>query len=64
MKFRLLVFPGGFDVAIAGTGYEGIAAAQSDNPDLVVLDLMLPDIDGIDVYRQLDLYTSESYDIY
>ena len=43
----------GFDVEVAETGYQGLEAAQSGNPDLVVLDLMLPDIDGIDVCREL-----------
>ncbi|MBT9163377.1 MAG: Response regulator MprA [Chloroflexi bacterium] len=43
----------GFDVLVAETGYQGLEAAQYENPDLVVLDLMLPDIDGIDVCRQL-----------
>jgi len=43
----------GFEVTVAGTGYEGMEMVQSGNPDLVVLDLMLPDIDGIDVCRQL-----------
>lgn len=43
----------GFDVEVAETGHQGLEMAQSSNPDLVVLDLMLPDIDGIDVCRQL-----------
>ena len=43
----------GFDVEVAETGYRGLEMAQVNNPDLVVLDLMLPDIDGIDVCRQL-----------
>ena len=43
----------GFEVTVAYTGYEGVETAQSVNPDLVVLDLMLPDIDGIDMCRQL-----------
>ena len=43
----------GFEVTVAGTGFEGMEMAQSCNLDLVVLDLMLPDIDGIDVCRQL-----------
>lgn len=42
----------GFDAEVAETGHRGLEMAQS-NPDLVVLDLMLPDIDGIDVCRQL-----------
>ncbi len=43
----------GFDVQLAETGHRGLEAALSSNPDLVVLDLMLPDIDGIDVCREL-----------
>ena len=43
----------GFDVEVAETGYQGLEMAQVGNPDIVVLDLMLPDIDGIDVCRQL-----------
>ena len=47
------LFQSGFDVEVAETGYRGLEMAQVGNPDIVVLDLMLPDIDGIDVCRQL-----------
>lgn len=40
-------------VEVAPDGQQGLKLAQSGNPDLVVLDLMLPDIDGIDVCRKL-----------
>lgn len=43
----------GFEVEVAPTGYQGLEIAQSRNPDLVVLDLMLPDADGIDICREL-----------
>ncbi len=43
----------GFDVNVASTGVEGLEMAKSTSPDLVVLDLILPDIDGIDVCREL-----------
>jgi two-component system OmpR family response regulator len=43
----------GFDVKEAGTGRAALAAAQEDPPDLVVLDVMLPDLDGIEVTRRL-----------
>ena len=46
---------GGFDVEVALSGAEGLEAAKSSNPDLVVLDLILPDIDGIDICRELRL---------
>jgi DNA-binding response OmpR family regulator len=45
----------GFDVEVASTGTEGLKAAKSSSPDLVVLDLILPDIDGIDICRELRL---------
>ena len=40
-------------VAEAGTGREAIALAQSTQPDLVVLDISLPDLDGMEVARIL-----------
>lgn len=43
----------GFDVEVAFTGVQGLEAAKSTSPDLVVLDLILPDMDGIDVCREL-----------
>jgi DNA-binding response OmpR family regulator len=43
----------GFSVVACGTGHEGMAAARRINPDLVILDIGLPDIDGLDVCRKL-----------
>lgn len=43
----------GYDVAIAGDGAEALKAAQEFKPDLVVLDLMLPILDGLEVCRIL-----------
>ena len=43
----------GNEVATAATGEDGLAQAAAGRPDLVVLDLGLPDIDGIEVLRQL-----------
>jgi DNA-binding response OmpR family regulator len=43
----------GFDVLHAATGNAGIAAATSGKPDLMLLDLTLPDIDGLDVCRKV-----------
>ena len=43
----------GFDVREASTGRAALSAAQEDPPDLVVLDVMLPDLDGIEVTRRL-----------
>jgi len=43
----------GFEVEVAAIGQRGLELAQSSTPDLVILDLMLPDIDGIDVCREI-----------
>ncbi len=43
----------GFDVRTAGSGAEALAEAKSNRPDLVVLDIMLPDMDGFEVLRRL-----------
>lgn len=44
---------GGMTALQAGTGSEGLALARSRKPDLVLLDLMLPDIQGTEVCRRL-----------
>lgn len=43
----------GFDVDSANTGASGLQKAQAQKPDLVILDLMLPDISGSDVARMI-----------
>ena len=43
----------GFDVAVAGTAAEGREAFRTQTPDLVLLDVMLPDGDGKDVLRDI-----------
>src|SRR5687767_14106771 len=42
----------GFEVREAISGRAALAAAQEDPPDLVVLDVMLPDLDGLEVTRR------------
>jgi two-component system OmpR family response regulator len=43
----------GFEVVTAATGSAALTAARSNAPDLIVLDVMLPDIDGFEVCRRL-----------
>ncbi|QRY82428.1 response regulator [Pseudomonas sp. PDNC002] len=50
---RISLSAGGYKVLEAGTGEEGLAQAALGRPDLVVLDLGLPDKDGQDVLREL-----------
>jgi two-component system, OmpR family, KDP operon response regulator KdpE len=47
----------GYDVLEAATGREGIALVASHKPDVIILDLGLPDIDGIEVIRLLREWT-------
>ena len=43
----------GFKVITAGDGPTALASARSERPDLIVLDLMIPGMDGLDVCRAL-----------
>ena len=43
----------GYDVISASTGEEAVRAAQTDLPDLVLLDFILPDMKGDEVCRRL-----------
>jgi two-component system KDP operon response regulator KdpE len=47
-----------YDVSTAATGTEALAVAARDRPDLVILDLGLPDLDGVDVIRGLRGWSS------
>jgi two-component system, OmpR family, KDP operon response regulator KdpE len=48
----------GYDVQTATTGEDGLDAAARWHPDVIVLDLGLPGIDGLDVLRQLRTWSS------
>ena len=43
----------GHEVAIAIDGEEGVAMAESENPDLILMDMSLPKIDGWEATRQI-----------
>ncbi|KKQ74287.1 MAG: alkaline phosphatase synthesis transcriptional regulatory protein [Berkelbacteria bacterium GW2011_GWB1_38_5] len=43
----------GFDVIIAYDGLEGLDKAAKEKPDLVLLDIMLPKLDGLAVFKKL-----------
>ena len=44
---------GGWRVSSAGSGPEGLAQMQTDPPDAILLDVMMPDVDGIEVFKQM-----------
>lgn len=43
----------GFEVRTAGTGAQGLREVKTKHPDLIVLDLMLPELNGLEVCRRL-----------
>ena len=43
----------GFETQTAGTGREALEAVQKQAPDLIILDVMLPDVEGLEVCRTL-----------
>ena len=43
----------GFQVVVAKDGKEGLAMAQSEKPDLILMDMNMPDLDGWEATRQI-----------
>ena len=50
---RLILGRKGFQVIGANGGVEGLDTVRREKPDLVLLDLMMPDMDGWEVYQQM-----------
>jgi two-component system KDP operon response regulator KdpE len=48
----------GFEIHEAETGKHGLIVASTRKPDLIILDLGLPDMDGVDVIKKLREWTS------
>lgn len=49
-----------YDVSLSSSGEDGINAAIETNPEIVILDLSLPDMDGLDVCRELRTWMTAS----
>ena len=50
---RLILTRRGFEVRGANGGKEGLEIIRTEHPDLILLDLMMPDMDGWEVYQQM-----------
>jgi len=50
---RIILNREGYQVFGIAAGLEGLELVQETDPDLILLDLMLPDMDGWEIYRQL-----------
>lgn len=46
----------GWEVLTAGSGMQGIQTAQTEKPDVILLDVMMPDMDGIATFKQLQFH--------
>lgn len=55
---RLYLRQAGYQTEMANDGYTGLDMARKLKPDLVILDLMLPNLDGLDICRLLRLESS------
>ncbi|MCB0047444.1 MAG: response regulator [Caldilineaceae bacterium] len=53
ISLEFLVEQAGYDVAIALGGYDALEKIERYTPDLMLLDIMLPDIDGFEVCRRV-----------
>jgi DNA-binding response OmpR family regulator len=51
--FRVILARRGYKVDGAPGGHEGLRKVRETHPDLVLLDLMMPDMDGWEVYQQM-----------
>ena len=52
-SLRLSLQKEGFEVLVASDGDAGLAAAQRDHPDAIILDILLPGMNGFDVCREI-----------
>jgi CheY-like chemotaxis protein len=52
-SLKLLIQMEGYEVVVANSGFDGCQKAQNEKPDLILMDLSLPDLDGIGVTRRI-----------
>jgi diguanylate cyclase (GGDEF)-like protein len=50
---RLLLKRAGYDVRVAGTGLEALSAVEERCPDLILADVMMPEMDGLELTRRI-----------
>lgn len=53
LLFQSILEENGFDVIVSTTGKAGLAAMQKNKADLVLLDVMMPGLDGFDVLKKI-----------
>jgi len=53
MMEKMILAASGYDVVVAHDGQEGVAKAATERPDLILLDVVMPKMDGIEACRRL-----------
>ena len=53
--FKSLLTKAGYQVDAASDGQEGLSKAEAHEPDLIILDMQMPNMDGIDFLRAYDI---------
>jgi CheY-like chemotaxis protein len=53
MMTTMIVNKGAYDVVTAGDGEEGVQKALADKPDLILMDVMMPKMDGFEACKRL-----------
>ena len=53
LMYSIMLRSWGYEIIEAPTGAEGIRVARQEKPDLILLDIMMPDLDGYEVCKQL-----------
>ena len=53
--YRAVLAKEGFQVDVASDGVEGLRKAEADEPDLIVLDMLMPNMTGIEFLRAYDI---------
>lgn len=55
---QLILSRKGYEVKGSTSGFQGLESIRNDPPDLILLDLMIPDLDGWDIYNKLKTDTN------
>src|SRR5688572_26618795 len=53
--YRAVLAKEGFKVEVASDGLEGLMKAEADEPDLIVLDMLMPNMTGIEFLKAYDI---------
>ncbi len=59
-SLKFLIEREGYEAVIANSGFEGCRMAMEEDPDLILMDLSLPDLNGIDVTREIRSHVETS----